>query len=408
MVAAGVLRHIFEVLGPGQGFQHLDGRHDVVIDDLAFGLGQRAGADGEVFELFGREEIDDLAFRPVRVAPAILFRDTAHPLLVVRLHGFATDVASPQKFPIFIRLPPLGLQAGLRTLTVFARQNGLKRFDLGVALHYFKARIDQMDTIEDGLQLGGLVDHVHRGRHLAAVVQQAGNLEFVAILVAHREIGEWAFGGVIHRFGQHHGQCRHALAMAAGIGRFFVDRHVDEVDEGLEQGFQLGDQQPVGQCHGRLRGQRLGQPEITVGESEHLAVFAGGVDQLQYADDLVLVVLHRHGEEGLRTIARGLIELAGTREIKTFGRVSIGYIDRLGMDGAVGRHHRVVRRAVVAVERQIGKFGRDRFAAGAAEGNLQRVGAHDLEMKMAGVIRDPIKRAAISVSDRFRGEQDVF
>lgn len=47
--------------------------------------------------------------------------------------------------------------------------------------------------------------------------------------------------------------------MAAGIGRLFVDGEVDQVDEGLEQFFQLADQQTVGQRDRRLRGERFGE-----------------------------------------------------------------------------------------------------------------------------------------------------
>ena len=35
VVAAGVLRHVPQVLRPGQRLQHLDGGDDVVVDDLA-------------------------------------------------------------------------------------------------------------------------------------------------------------------------------------------------------------------------------------------------------------------------------------------------------------------------------------------------------------------------------------
>jgi hypothetical protein len=90
--------------------------------------------------------------------------------------------------------------------------------DLGVALEHLEARIDQMDAVEEGLQLGGLVHHVHRRRHLAAVVQQAGDSQLVAILVGHAEVGQRALSGVVDRLGQHHGEYRHALAVSAGIG----------------------------------------------------------------------------------------------------------------------------------------------------------------------------------------------
>jgi hypothetical protein len=37
------------------------------------------------------------------------------------------------------------------------------------------------------LQLGSLVDHMNRRRDLAAIVQKAGDLEFVAITLIHPE-----------------------------------------------------------------------------------------------------------------------------------------------------------------------------------------------------------------------------
>ncbi len=47
-----------------------------------------------------------------------------------------------------------------------------------------------MDAVEDGLQFGGFVHHMHRRGDLAAIVQQAGDLQFVAVLVGHHEILE--------------------------------------------------------------------------------------------------------------------------------------------------------------------------------------------------------------------------
>src|SRR6476646_9487313 len=69
---------------------------------------------------------------------------------------------------------------------------------------------------------------------------------------------ERAFRGVVDRLGEHHGELRHALAVAAGIGRFLVDRVVDEVDEGLEQLLELIDEHPVAERHGGLGCERLG------------------------------------------------------------------------------------------------------------------------------------------------------
>jgi hypothetical protein len=78
--------------------------------------------------------------------------------------------------------------------------------------------------------------------------------------------GERAFAGGDGRFGQHHGQLRHALAVAAGVGRLLVDGEVDQLDEGLEQRFKLLDQLAIAQERGGLRGERFGQALVGVGE----------------------------------------------------------------------------------------------------------------------------------------------
>ena len=63
MVAAGVFGHIFQVLGPRQLFEHLDRCTDVVVDGLAFGLGQRAGADGKEVDFLSPDELENLTIR---------------------------------------------------------------------------------------------------------------------------------------------------------------------------------------------------------------------------------------------------------------------------------------------------------------------------------------------------------
>ena len=57
VVAAGIFRHVLQVPRPGQRLQHLDGHLDVVVDDLALLLGQRAGADGQILDLVVGQEV---------------------------------------------------------------------------------------------------------------------------------------------------------------------------------------------------------------------------------------------------------------------------------------------------------------------------------------------------------------
>src|SRR3970282_1899451 len=125
-----------------------------------------------------------------------------------------------------------------------------------------ETRVDEVYPVEDAFELRRLVHHVHRRGHLAAVVQQARDLELVAVLFRHLQIAQRPLAGPADRLGQHHGERRHALAVPARIGRFFVDRRVDERDEGLEQLLELGGEHAVGEGDRRLRGERFGHPLV--------------------------------------------------------------------------------------------------------------------------------------------------
>ncbi len=279
-----------------------------MVDCLALGVRQRAGADGEVFDLVGTEEI---GFDTLRGNPAISLGDAPHTLLVTIAHRFDTDIDVVQEGAITVdrraQLPP----AQLGRFAFGPGHDGAQHGEFGIPANDFETRIDELDAIEDRLQLGRLVYDVNRRRHLAAVVQQAGDLEFVAILVAHGEAGQRPVAGEFNRLGQHHRQRRHALAVAAGIGRLLVDRQVDELDERLEQLLQLTDQQAIGQRHRGLGGERLGKALVGAGEDARRAtVRVDRVDELQDTDDLVLVILHRYGQERARTVARHFVELA--------------------------------------------------------------------------------------------------
>ena len=172
---------------------------------------------------------------------------------------------------------------------------------------------------------------------------------------------------------------------------------------------QLIDQQAIGQRHRGLRGERLDQ--ALVGLGKHLRrsiVRVEGVDQLQDADDLVLVVLHRHRQERARTVAGHFVELARTGKIEALRRVGIGDIHRFRFENGVGGNERRIGRAIIAKQRQITKSTACRLAASAPQRQTERVRAHDLEVQGFLVFADTIKRAAVGMRDRLGGEQDVL
>ena len=63
------------------------------------------------------------------------------------------------------------------------RRELTQQCDLGIALQNLEASVDEFDAIEDGLQFGRLVHHMDRSRHLAAVMEEAGDAELVPLVL---------------------------------------------------------------------------------------------------------------------------------------------------------------------------------------------------------------------------------
>ena len=413
VVAAGVLRNVAEVLRPGQRLEHLDRGHDVVIDDFALLRVERAPRDAEVLDFILRQEVHA---RSRRVGPAVRGRDLAHARLRLRRHPFPACIAAAQELAVLVQasqaLPqPFADQAfalgpgGVQRRVVAQSQPLPQRIDLGVALEHFEPRIDQADAVEYGLELGGLVDHVHRRGDLAAVVQHAGDPELVAVLVAHRERRQRSVFRVVGGFREHHRELGHALAMAPRVGRLLVDRGVDELDERFEQLLELVDERPVGKRYGRLRRERLREAPVGLREHGDLAGLRHhAVDELQHADDLALVVLHRHREEGPRPVARPPVELPRAGEVEPGFGVGVGDVDGALVDRRVRRHHRIVRLAVLV---QLDRIEGNRVARCPAEGDAQRPVPHDREAQLRALL-DQVERPAVGARDRLRRDQDVL
>ncbi|OIQ69696.1 hypothetical protein GALL_486990 [mine drainage metagenome] len=196
MVPAGEFGHFSEVPGPGQFFQHLDGCHNVVIDGVAPGGGQRAFADAQVFRLVYRQE-DRL--QTLRIAPPVLAANAPHPLHIGIAHELAAAIGAAQEVAVGFNIFTAGLQ-GLKDRAFSTgiharpqRQLLTQGINFSVTLEHFKAGLDQTDAVVQGLQLGRFVHHMHRGGDLAAVVQQTGNFEFIAVQVGHDETRQWTF-----------------------------------------------------------------------------------------------------------------------------------------------------------------------------------------------------------------------
>ncbi len=211
----------------------------------------------------------------------------------------------------------------------------------------------------------------------------------------------------MHGLGQQHGQHGDAVAVPAGVGRLLVDGLVEQADEGLKEVLELDDELPVGERNGRLRGERLGEALVGLAERDNDARSAVlGVDELEDADDLVLVVLHRHREEGLRMIAHMAVEGLGTGEVEALLLVGVGDGDRAIPQHGVGDDHRGVF-ASAGIAKLDGRIG-DLHAGGAAHGDAQRIGADDLEGQRVLAGGAAVKRAAIRVGDFFGRDEDLL
>ena len=123
---------------------------------------------------------------------------------------------------------------------------------LGVAPDDFKPGVNQANTVVNRLQLGRFVNDMHRRRYLAAIMEQAGDFQFITVMIAHRKTAERPGFAVVDRIGQHHRQRRHALAMTSGIRRFIIDSGIYQLDERLKQHLQMIDQQSVGERYSSL------------------------------------------------------------------------------------------------------------------------------------------------------------
>ena len=204
-------------------------------------------------------------------------------------HEFAALVAAGDEGEVVVEPGQLFCKPGTRLGFRLAVGDGLQAGDFGVALQHLEAHADFVDAVVERFQLGRLVDHVFRRRHLAAVMQPGGDVHRFPFLVAELEILVRAAGFGTGGARQHLGQFGNAGAVAAGVGALGVDRPGDQLDEGLEQHFLGLDQLLALERDGDRSGQRLDEAE------------AGGVrivaaQQQHGADQIVLAVEQRNGD----------------------------------------------------------------------------------------------------------------
>ena len=245
-----------------------------------------------------------------------------------------------------------------------------------------------------------------RRGYFPAIVQQAGHFQLVAVTIIHPESGQVSLPRAIHGLGQHHGEFGNPLAMTTRVGRFFIDCAVDHADEGLEQLLQLQNKLAIGDSDRSLGGQRLGQALVGEGKRHDRAVsLVFAIDELQDTDDLPLVILHRHCQEGLGPVSGLLVDVARAGEIEALLDIGVGNIHRFPVQSGVSRNHGVIW-LPFAVGEVNGVEGNFR-SVDASHRNAQCAVANDCKSKAIAPLEE-VEGAAVSPGNCLRGHENLL
>ena len=183
--------------------------------------------------------------------------------------------------------------------------------DLHRTLNELEARLDHLELA--GHQLLRLDQDVLAHADLAEVVQQARVAQLLELVLGEVDVPILADLDPRDLAGQAGGQAFDATRVTGGARVSLLDRGHAGLDEPVEQGLDRVEQVLVVDGDSGLAGDRLDHLEVLGPEADHLVRHVGdrqpgleaalGVDQLDRADDLVVVVAHRHGEHRLGPVA---------------------------------------------------------------------------------------------------------
>ena len=213
----------------GQGIQHHDGLHDVIVNFVALLFRQRSPADAKVMEFAVIEQVlgnihleavprimavnlltrnavpglihqqllrcrQDITGGLMGLATLLLLPgqaqaviEVAHPALgtnltqslnLLLIKEFSAEIALGHKRKLLLKRLLTLLKSMVKRIRITSSQQPLQPLNLSITPEHFKPGSDLMDPVTVHLQLGGLVDHVFRGSHLAAVMQPGPGTEF--------------------------------------------------------------------------------------------------------------------------------------------------------------------------------------------------------------------------------------
>ena len=116
------------------------------------------------------------------------------------------------------------------------------------------------------------------------------------------------------------------------------------------------------------------------------------------------MVLHRHGQKRLGSVAGLFVKQAGTGKIVSTDIVGVFDIDGAIVNHRTGNHHIVVGAAIFEAEGNRCKCRR--FARGAAKRDGKRIGAQYLELEHA--VFDQIQSTGIGIGQLLSRQQNRF
>ena len=160
---------------------------------------------------------------------------------------------------------------------------------------------------------------------------------------------------------------------------------------------------PIRNRNRGLRGQRFRHILIGLRKRHNRTIRRTlGIDELQNANHIALVVFHRHGEERLRTVSGFLIKNVRAGEIKIiFLGIRAGNVHGAGVNRGIGGNMGIVRCSIGALQRNFRKM--NRATRTAAHCKIQRIGAQNLETQRRSIGIHAVQRAAVGLRNGFGG-----
>ena len=232
---------------------------------------------------------------------------------------------------------------------------------------------------------------------LAEIVQQGGVLQLLQVPGGKADLGVGPNRRAVHDLGQAHSQRGDALRVAGSGGITQLDGLDRRPDEALELVLDVAIEPVVFERHRRLAGERFGELLAVLRKRNHFLLNPSvrnqprlgallGVEQLENADDLVLLILHGDDQHRLGLVVEFAVKIA----VQGKGKVGDATVSVLDVSESFRRDG--VTRHALLVDGQGMRPNKE----------LASVTLHQLEDEMLGPVRllfHEIKRSRVGAGD---------